>query len=476
METLYSFDWASVKMEAALVIFAVLALLSAVALPRRFQTSVSALAFVGMYLALILACVFADRLMYCAYGCLIVICALLTSQMSFSFFDKLGRSGQSRNEYIAVVMMSAAGLILFGNTDNMMVAFVALECATICLYIMAAFSKDCASSLEAGVKYLIVGGFSGALMLMGIAFMYGAGRIEGVDFMYMGNFSAGLLNGFFKTGLVLVFAGVFFKIAAFPFQFWAPDVYQGAPTPSSAFFAVASKIAGVVFLAKICAYLNFNSADLLSVKEDIVLALSVIAGATIIVGNLGGITQMRTKRLLAFSGISNAGYLLVLIAALLAEPSSAYAFNTVLIFYLGAYMMANYALFIAVGQFPEANQTAQTLSDYRGSFKKHPVASLALSVNLASLAGIPPTSGFFAKLMVLVLAWYAQLYWLLGIMVAGSVVSIYYYFSWIRSMAEPEDKTPCQFAPTAAAKQTIVLLAICVLAISAAVLVFAGAQ
>ena len=288
-------------MEAALVIFAVLALLSAVALPRRFQTSVSALAFVGMYLALILACVFADRLMYCAYGCLIVICALLTSQMSFSFFDKLGRSGQSRNEYIAVVMMSAAGLILFGNTDNMMVAFVALECATICLYIMAAFSKDCASSLEAGVKYLIVGGFSGALMLMGIAFMYGAGRIEGVDFMYMGNFSAGLLNGFFKTGLVLVFAGVFFKIAAFPFQFWAPDVYQGAPTPSSAFFAVASKIAGVVFLAKICAYLNFNSADLLSVKEDVVLTLSVIAGATIIVGNLGGITQMRTKRLLAFS-------------------------------------------------------------------------------------------------------------------------------------------------------------------------------
>ena len=114
METLYSFDWASVKMEAALVIFAVLALLSAVALPRRFQTSVSALAFVGMYLALILACVFADRLMYCAYGCLIVICALLTSQMSFSFFDKLGRSGQSRNEYIAVVMMSAAGLFTPG--------------------------------------------------------------------------------------------------------------------------------------------------------------------------------------------------------------------------------------------------------------------------------------------------------------------------------------------------------------------------
>ena len=463
-------------MEAALVIFAVITLLASASLPKRFSSAVSAFAFVGMYAAMLIGIVWGEGSSdyACVYGCLITICALLTAQMGFSFFRKSGHSETSRNDFIALVMICAAGLILFGNTDNMMVAFVALECATICLYIMAAFSKDDAASLEAGAKYLIVGGFSGALLLMGIAFMYGAGRIAGIDFMFMGNFSAGLLSGFFKVGLILVFAGVFFKMAAFPFQFWAPDVYQGAPTPASAFFAVASKIAGVVFLSKICAAFKFDTPELLAVKPHLVLTVSVIAAATIIAGNLGGITQFRTKRLLAFSGISNAGYLLVLVAALLAEPKTAQTFFNVLFFYLGAYMMANYALFFAVGQFAESD-TRQSLADYRGLLAKHPIVGGSLIVNLSSLAGIPPTSGFFAKVLVLILAWYAQLYWLLGVMILGSAVSIYYYFGWIRAIAEPAEKSGCGFEPTSASKQTIVLLGAAVLAVSLAVFSFAGA-
>lgn len=478
--TITLFDWASVKMEATLAVFAVLVLLGSAALPERFSKFVSILAFLGMYAALSVGFAFrgsAENALISnnyVYACLITICALLTSQMGFSYFEKIGRPSL-RNEFAATVMMCAAMLILFGRSNNLMLSFVALEGATICLYIMAAFDKNSSAAVEASVKYIVIGGVSGAILLMGIAFVYGAGRLAGADYLSFCNFSAGLLNGFFKVGMIFILAGVLFKMAAFPFQFWAPDVYQGAPTPASAFFAVASKIAGVVFLAKICASLKFDSAEIILAKEHFVFAISVVAILTIIIGNFGGITQVKTKRLLAFSGISNAGYLLVLIAAILREPRTLDSFEPVLYFYLGAYMLANYALFFAVGQFDTAEDFGQSFADYRGLMKKHPITGSALAVSLASLAGIPPTAGFFGKVLVLILAWYAQLYILMGVMIVGSVVSIYYYFGWIRAMVEPRDSGECSFTPTSGTKQTIVLLSTAVVALSFAVITFVGA-
>ncbi len=476
--SLNSFDWSTVKMEAILAVFAAITLICSSSLSSKWNRLVSIVAFVGMYASIIVNFVFPNQDTFLlnnnsAFACIMVICALLTSQMSIHFFDKLGRE-DLKNDYIAVVMICAAALSLFVRSNNLMLSFVALETATICLYIMVAFNRSNSASLEAGIKYLIAGGVSGAVLLMGIVFIYGAGCASGVDFLYFDNFSVGLMDKLFNIGLVLVLAGVFFKMAAFPFQFWAPSVYQGAPTPTTSFLAVASKAAGVVFLAKICTSLRFDSVELLAAKEHILVAVSVVAALTILVGNLGGITQLRTKSLLAFSGISNAGYLLVLIAAVLREPKILDSFDPVLYFYLGAYMLANYALFFGINQFTSTDESAQSLLDYRGLINRNPITSSALIVSLSSLAGIPPTAGFFGKVLVLILAWYAQLYWLMGVMIFGSVVSIYYYFAWIRAILEKSEGDEVEFKPSPAATQTIVMLSVAVVFVSLVVFSFVG--
>ena len=478
MEKIVNFDWASVQMEALLVVFAALTLVFAACSGRKFGKAVSAFAFVGMYAALVVNFVFPQA--SCAllsqnnaFGALIVICSIFTAQMSFGFFAKTDSS--LRNEFIAVLMICAASLSLFVRSNNLMLTFVALESATICLYVMTAFGRNVLCSVEAGIKYVIVGGLSGAVLLMGIALAYGAGRTSGVDFLWFENFSTGLMNKMFFAAAALILAGVFFKIAAFPFQFWAPDVYQGAPTPVSAFLAVASKAAGIVFLAKFCAAIKFDSPELLVLREHLITAVSAVAILTMLIGNLGGITQVRVKRLMAFSGISNAGYLLVLVVAMLKEPSVIDTFAPVLYFYLGAYMLANYAIFFTVNGFEGADDSMQSLSDYRGMMRKSPATAMSMITSLASLAGIPPTAGFFGKLLVLLLAWNAQLYWLIGVLILGSAISIYYYFGWIRAMLEKSEKRESVFAPTPSTKATVVVLAVAVVAVSTIVFSFAGA-
>ncbi len=474
------FNWSCVQMEAVLVITAVLVLLGSACLPKSFNKIVSILAFCGMYTALVI-----NYLLPIdngdlgilpqnnALGCLIVMCVILSSQMSFRFFERIGTQAH-RNEFMALIMICGASLIIFARSTNLMLSFIALEAATICLYVLASFHKNNSASLEAGVKYLVVGGISGAIMLLGIAFIYGAGRIVDIDFLYFDNFSIGLFNNLFRIGFLLVLAGVFFKITVFPFQFWAPDVYQGSPTPASAFFAVASKIAGIVFLSRICIWLKFDSAELMVEREHILYAVSAVAMITIIVGNMGGLTQIKTKRLMAFSGISNAGYLLVLVAALLAEPKIMESYLPILYFYLGAYMFANYALFFAINQFATEDDSSQSLSDYRGLMCKKPVVASSLIVSLASLAGIPPTAGFFGKILILIVAWWAQLYWLIGIMIVGSVMSIFYYFSWIKAMFEKPEGSEASFESSPISTQTILLLSISVLLLSGAIFSILG--
>ncbi len=363
------------------------------------------------------------------FGIFAISCALLSSLMVFVYSIK---GAENRNELFALIMLCTAALTLFVRSGNLMFAFVSLECATVCLYTMSAWSRDVPSSLEAAAKYLVVSGVSGAIFLLGIAFVYGAGVSTGRDLLLFENYPYGLSNNLFRIGLVLVVSGVMFKLAAFPFQFWAPDVYQGAPTPVSAFLAVASKGAGIVFLMEVCSALNFESAGAERLRANAVLSVSVISAVTIFVGNLGAITQFNVKRLMAFSGIANAGYLLVLVAAVLSIRFDGDFLVEILYFYLAAYLLANYGLFFVVNQFEGIDDSAQTFTDYRGLSKNSPVLESSLVVGLASLAGIPPTAGFFGKLLILIMAWYAQLYWLMGVMIFGSVVSVYYYFAWMR--------------------------------------------
>lgn len=437
MEGTLSFEWAAVSTEAVLAVSAaVILFMSAFGLGRRATSLFAMFALVAaltvqIFVPTAVAPAFCGMLGgKSIFGVFVLACSLLTSLMAFGYFAK---GGKHSAEFFAVLMLCTASLTLFVRAENLLLSFVALECATLCLYVMAAWSVSKPSSMEGAVKYLVISGVSGAMFLMGLAFIYGAGLSCGRDLLSFANFSSGLVRPMFVIGIVFVLGASLFKLAAFPFQFWSPDVYQGAPTPVSAFFAVASKAAGVVFLGKVCMSLDFASMGLSALHDKAVLAISIVAGATIIVGNLGGITQVNAKRLLAFSGISNAGYLLVLVASVLKFSSLGGMFEPVLYYYLAAYMFANYALFFAVNSFAGIDDYDQSLADYRGLSARSPVATGTLVVNLASLAGIPPTAGFFGKVLILIMAWNAQLYWLMGIMIAGSVASIYYYFAWMRS-------------------------------------------
>lgn len=440
-----SFDWNSVAAEAVLFLFAVLTIVLS-AFSRGENKAVPVFAMCGIMAALLVEIFcstvgsgetyFGGMLSGASsFGVFVLVCALLTGLMGFGYFAKGGKRG---GEFMAVLMVCTAAMMLFVRANNLMFAFIALECATVCLYVMAAWSRGSAASLEAAVKYLVAGGVSGCLFLLGIAFVYGAGLATARELLFFENFTSGMGNGLFMSGFVLIVAAVLFKIAAFPFQFWSPDVYQGAPTPVSAFFAVASKAAGIVFLGKIFTFIDFSGGGMFDIADKAVFTISVISALTIIVGNLGGITQVNVKRLIGFSGIANAGYLLVAVAALIKTGLIPF-FELTLYFYLAAYMFANYGLFFVVNQFQGEDDSGQTFADYRGMVRKSSLLESSLVINLASLAGIPPTAGFFGKLLILIMAWYAQLYWLMAIMIFGSVVSIYYYFGWMRASLDFAD-------------------------------------
>ncbi len=467
MENMVSFDWAGVSAEAVLFCGAILVVLFESLFPKRawavagFAVLVMAGSLVAGSYAAIPELSFGGTLgTYGEFGYFITVCALLSALLGFGYFAK----GAGRKcEFLAVIMVCAAAMSIFVRSRNLMLSFVALECATVCLYVMAAWGRTRAASLEAAAKYLVISGVSGGLFLLGTAFAYGAGLESGINLLDFANFTHGLDNGLFLVAMALVVCAALFKIAAFPFQFWSPDVYQGSPTPVSAFFAVGSKAAGLAFLANLCLSFDFSAAP--ELLDRAVFALSVIAALTIIVGNLGGITQVNVKRLMGFSGISNAGYLLVLITAVLKYRGGADLFDTSLYFYLTAYMFASYGIFFVINQFDGDDDSPLEFSDFRGLIRKSPVADSTLVINLASLAGIPPTAGFFGKLLILIMAWYAQLYVLMAIMIAGSVVSIFYYFGWIRASIDTAAGDERKLSESVAMQPTM-------LALSAATLVF----
>ena len=217
-----------------------------------------------------------------------------------------------------------------------------------------------------------------------------------------------------------------------PFQIWVPDVYQGAPTPVTAYLAVASKAAGFIVLIQLL------HGPFIGLKEFLVPVLSVIAAATILFGNVAALTQRNVKRLMGLSGIAHAGYLIVGVIASLYVPWAVYA----VIFYLVTYLLASFAVFGVMSLAADANDANQELDHYENFARKRPFLSCVLVSGLGSLAGIPPLGGFIGKLFLFVAAFQAGLYGLLGISVLGVVISIYYYFDWIRE---------CYFsAPTSA--------------------------
>jgi len=350
----------------------------------------------------------------------------------FLAFICLPRTRMPRIEFYHIVLVVTAALMLLAQSNHFVMFFVALETVTIGFYILVSYSRDHAPTLEAGLKYLVLGALSSAIMLFGIVLLYGAvGRVEIKGIVHTG-FEYGIVADFLRlhpdnflalAGTLLVLGGVAFKVGAFPFQIWIPDVYQGAPTPVTAFLAVSSKAAGFAVLLTLVVEVF---APLYAV---LVPVLSVLAAATIIAGNLAALSQRNAKRLMGLSGVSHAGYLLIGVIAALTVPSAASA----VWFYLFTYLLASMAVFGVMAHLAGADDTAQELDHYDRLARERPMLGAVLAVGLGSLAGIPPLAGFMGKLLLFVAAFQAGLYWLLAVAIVGVVLSIYYYFGWIKA-------------------------------------------
>ena len=344
----------------------------------------------------------------------------------------LAKQAAPRVEFYHLVLIVTAAMMLLVQSRHFVMLFVTLETVTVGFYILVSYFRTSGASLEAGLKYLVMGALSSGLLLFGIVLLYGAAGnpalpAHSANAMRFGELAAFLAanphNFVASAGIVLVLAGVAFKIGAFPFQIWIPDVYQGAPTPVTAFLAVASKGAGFAVLLALARDAFASYAWLVTP------VLTLMAAATIVFGNLAALTQHNVKRLIGLSGVSHAGFLLLGVVAAQTVPMAAGA----VYFYLFAYLIATFAVFGVMTHVAGADDSDQELDHYAGLAKENPFLATVLAVGLGSLAGIPPLAGFMGKLFVFIAAFQAGARWLLVIAAAGVVVSIYYYFGWLRA-------------------------------------------
>lgn len=326
-----------------------------------------------------------------------------------------------RAEYYALVLLATTGMMLLASTRELISIFVALELTGISLYVLAGFLKDSKSS-EAGLKYLLLGAVASAVLLYGMALVYGLTGTTYLDEIAAAISAQGILGSpALLMGIVLLVAGFGFKIAAVPFQMWVPDVYEGAPTPITAYLSVASKAAGFAVILRVF-YEALGPASL-----DWGMIFAVLAAITMTIGNIVALTQKNIKRMLAYSSIAQAGYIMIGLAAFTTEASSA------IMFFLACYALTNLGAFIAIIAISNKINSDE-IADYSGMVRRAPLFALALALCLISLTGIPPTAGFMAKIYIFSAGVNADLLWLVIIAVINSAISAYYYLRVVRVM------------------------------------------
>ncbi len=360
--------------------------------------------------------------------------------------DYLRNRDTYSNEFFALILFSTSGMMILSSAQEFMSLFLGFEIMSISVYILSAFNRKSVRSTEAGIKYLILGGFSSAILLYGIALLYGASGS-----VYLSEIVAKYdpANPLFLAGSALVLVGFIFKIGAFPLHQWVPDVYEGAPMPVTAFMSVGVKAAAFAILLRVI-FEGFTDIQL-----SIMPVLWIVAVFTMIVGNIAAIAQKSIKRMLAYSSIAHAGYALVGVVA--AYGGDTLAVSSV-IYYLFAYMFMNLGAFGVLAYLSKDGKECETFDDIAGLWGKRPYLALALGVFMFSLAGIPPTLGFFAKYRVFLSAVQADFYWLAVIGILSSVVSAYYY---LRVLVYAYMKEETTTFPSFKFASSIVLIFLC---------------
>jgi NADH-quinone oxidoreductase subunit N len=361
-----------------------------------------------------------------------------------------GKLGTGLGEFIALPIFTCAGLMFMASAIDFLLIFVSLELVTISFYILVAYMRRNIGSLEAGVKYLILGALSTGFLVYGITWIFG---LTGeTNLVKIGKELPGLLarpaadhHGLLGSepallfALMLVLVGLGFKVAAAPFQLWVPDVYQGAPTPITAFLSVGSKAAGFIVLIRVLE--PFFGVP--AVHDKLVFILAILAGATLIYGSLAAMPQDNFKRLLAYSSIANAGYLLVAIASIGPAESTFGSAGIAVSFYLAGYLLMTLLSFLVLIVVTNHSRGDDILH-FNGLAKRSPFLAFGLLAASLSLAGVPFTAGFYGKFLVFAAAVQERQFVLIGIGIITVAAGFYYYLRVVAAMywQEPNDDTP----------------------------------
>ncbi|HEY6815150.1 MAG TPA: NADH-quinone oxidoreductase subunit NuoN [Croceibacterium sp.] len=360
---------------------------------------------------------FAKLMIYAASGAALVVAP--------AFF---GRTGAMRAEYPVLIVFAALGMSVMVSAGDLITLYIGLELNSLSAYVLAAFLRSDTRSAEAGLKYFVLGALASGILLFGMSLTYGftgTTTFEGIRAALDGGLSTGAL-----FGLVFVLAGLAFKISAVPFHMWTPDVYEGAPTPVTTFFASAPKVAAVALATRVALEAFGTQVD--AWRQVVIFA----ALASIVVGALGAIGQSNLKRLLAYSSINNVGFILIGLACATAAGASA------TLVYLAIYVAMTVGSFVAVLMLKDANgEPLEGISDIAGLSRTRPALALCLAMLMFSLAGIPPLFGFWGKFVVFQAAVEADLLALAVIGIAASVIGAFYYIKIVKVMFfdEPAD-------------------------------------
>ena len=328
-------------------------------------------------------------------------------------------------EFPILILFSTLGMMVMVSANDLLAMFIGLELQSLSLYVLAALNRNSLLSSEAGIKYFILGALSSGLLLFGISYIYGFSGNTNFNLIAVNynSESLGLL-----IGIVFVLAGLAFKVSAVPFHMWTPDVYQGAPTPITAFFALAPKIAAMGLLVRFL----FNSfGELYLDWQQIIFFISI---ASMMLAAFAAIAQTNIKRLMAYSSIGHIGYALIGVACVSSEGLRS------LLIYLMIYLVMNVSVFTVILSLKRNDAYFENISDLSGMYKNHPFTTILVALMMFSLAGIPPLAGFFGKFYIFVAALESNMVFLAVIGIIASVISAFYYLRIVKIMYFDEPK------------------------------------